>query len=370
MDNFNKTLFLCHETFRINNSYFLQNNNIKVINIDTTKSWQLDEYIDMECSKNSYTSISIILTDSFFEDIEKNGLLFSKKNQDVHKVNFDTTENWKKFTQTFKPNVKIIFIDDAPESGNTEKNILHFLNVSDNCYVISSRYMHVKHDRLFNDMVYLPMIYSFYHLKFSRFPKLDYSFPSNPKYDFITYLGQTYKVEKINQRLNFLKYILNDDLSKLKYKDYNDITISEKNMGPKENGHMWNLLNSLSAKIQLIFENSLYFMVEDPNYYPDTDRQNEHFLTEKTMKLFLLPHPYVVFLNDFVLNSLKRYGFKFSYDGTDYKTLLNTIKEDIDDWVTKNESDFYHNYNLFHDMVVSSELEHHLILKKIINNEV
>jgi hypothetical protein len=137
--------------------------------------------------------------------------------------------------------------------------------------------------------------------------------------------------------------------------------MSHQTMGPETMGHAWNLVNSLSAKIQLIFENM---------WHMQSFNINRYFLTEKTMKLFLLPHPYIVFLPDFILESLKNYGFKFSYSGNDYNSLIRCVKEDIDKWITKNESDFYHNQTLFYNMVNSTELEHHLILEKIIKNEI
>lgn len=336
MDN---VLLICHENFKKINKLFLEKNNINTLNIISLK-YDLDNLLIESYSK--YDSIFVILNESHLDEFFKNETFF--------------------YTKIIDSRIKFIYLDDAPEAGFHEEDILNFLSKSDRFYVITSRFINVKHDRLYNNLVYLPILFSFYYLNFSNFPKLDYSSPKNPKYNFITYLGHSHGSEvKIKKRFDFLKYILDEDLSSLKYKEYDNFVMSHATMGPQRMGHAWNLVNSFSAKIQLIFEN----MWHEPG-----SNTNGYFLTEKTMKLFLLPHPYIVFLPDFILESLKDYGFKFSYNGNDYKSLLMHVKEDIDGWITKNESDFYHNQTVFYNMVNSTELEHHLILEKIIKNEI
>ena len=333
-------LFICHENFKKINKLFLEKNNINTFEINKCLKLknQLNDILNKSLDK--YNSIFVILNETYAEEILKDDTFL--------------------YTKIIDSKVKFIYLDDTPEAGFSEENIINFLSKSDRFFVISSRFINLKHDRLYNNLVYLPILFSFYYLNFSNFPKLDYSSPKNPKYDFITYLGHSHNNEnKINQRFNFLKYILDGDLSNVKYKEYDNFVMSHETMGPESIGHAWNMVNSFSAKIQLIFENMWHKQHHNDRY----------FLTEKIMKLFLLPHPYVVFLPDFILESLTKYGFKFSYDNTDYKNLLKFIKEDIDGWITKNESDFYHNQTVFYNMVNSTELDHHLILKKIINNE-
>lgn len=351
-------LLICTPIFKKINELFLEKNNIEYIEMHTSKI-KIDLENGFELEKyQKYDSIYVILDEVFFEQI-----INANHTNSIVDDDFDTTENWKKFIEKIDPRVHFIYVDGTPESAFSGKKIMNFLDSSDKCFVISSRYITLNHERLYNNIIYLPMLYSFYHLNFSYFPKLDYSPPMNPKYDFITYLGETYKINKIEQRFQFLKYVLNDDLSKLKYKEYDNFSISSHNMGPNQLGHAWNLINSLSAKIQLIFENMV--LLSDNSY--NSEVKDRYFLTEKLMKLFLLPHPYVIFLPEFIIESLKKYGFRFSYNGRDYKTLISNIKKDIDGWITENKSDFYNNQEVFYNMVGSIELEHHLVLKKIIN---
>lgn len=366
MNSDNSILFICQSGFRKTNNLFLKKNNIKTIEVATAIDYYQSNEKLCPAVYNKYNDIFIILNDSIFAEIQTTSKPFLKEPNITYDARFNTTENWKNFINNFNTNVKFIFVDDSPESAFLNENIINFLNASDRSFTISSRFSKLTHNRLYNNLIYLPILYSFYHLNFSKFPKLDYSPPTKSKYDFITYLGQTYKTDKIEERLNFLRSILDNDLSNVKYKEYDNFAVSEQNMGPKEMGHVWNLINSLSGKIQLIFENML---VLDGVVYED-EIKNRYFLTEKLMKLFLLPHPYVVFLPNFAIDALKKYGFKFSYDGNDYKSLLKHIKETINEWIQKNESDFHHNQTVFYDMVVSTELEHHLILKKIIKNEI
>lgn len=364
MNNNNRILFICNSIFKKTNDPFLKKNNIETIEIDVAITYQLNEKLWSDIY-DKYDGIFIILDDVFFNKIQSTTNPFLKNTKTIDHSHTDTIKNWKNFINNFNVNVKFIFIDDVPESGFLDNDIINFLNASNRSFVISSRLIGLRHNRLYNNLIYLPVLYSFYHLNFSSFPKLDYSSPTKPKYDFITYLGQTYKTDKIKERLDFLRYILDEDLSNIKYKEYNNFEISEQNMGPHKIGHAWNLINSLSGKIQLIFENMLILPIKTHI----NQKKNGYFLTEKIMKLFLLPHPYVVFLPNFAINALKKYGFKFSYDGNDYKSLLKHIKENINEWIQKNKSDFYHNRDVFYNMVTSTELEHHLILKKIIKNK-
>ena len=49
------------------------------------------------------------------------------------------------------------------------------------------------------------MINCYYRYGFSNFDRLDYSNPSNPKYDFITYLGHHCKEDKRKGRFEIVK---------------------------------------------------------------------------------------------------------------------------------------------------------------------
>ena len=95
-------------------------------------------------------------------------------------------------------------------------------------------------------------------------------------------LGQLHKSDKIKRRLDFLKEIFNNDLSTIKYTS--DSFSNERWLGKES--YFWNLLNSLSAKIQLIFETVSPW----ENWYADD------WMTEKTMKCFILAHPYIILL--------------------------------------------------------------------------
>jgi hypothetical protein len=102
---------------------------------------------------------------------------------------------------------------------------------------------------------------------------------------------------------------------------------------------------------------------------------NSHFFTEKIMKCFILPHPYILIVNKKWLNMLEVFGFKFPSDTktgskAGFIEIIKNIQSDIDGWITKTESYFEHNHKRMYEMVNSNDLPHHQFLSKIINNSI
>ena len=317
---------------------------------------------------NSYQTILVIIDDMTFDNIAKTSQYdnSTKHNEYSYLDNNEAIfyENINKFNNIFPSHTKFILVDSNNES--IQKTVLDYtkkwLDISSNHYSISSRLYSLNHNRLLTNQIYLTLLRCFHRYKFNQFDKLYYSYPTNPKYDFVTYLGHTHKVENYKKRMPILKYILDNDFSKLKYQEPSHIIINDTNYNDGGLGHMWNLLNSLSAKIQIIFENS----------QPTHPLSDSYFLTEKTLKCFYYPHPYILLLHSTVIDELRKWGFMFSYDGgvenTYYRYLLHDIKKDIDGWIEKNMNDFYHNQNRLFEIVNSTELPIHTFLEQIINN--
>ena len=219
-----------------------------------------------------------------------------------------------------------------------------------------ARFCKLKHRRAIVSLIYLPIIYSFYLQDFYNYPMLEFSSSTNPKYDFVTYLGHTSKTENISFRYNFLKTIFGKSINKVKYKDLN--LIDNENLGNGKKGHLWNLLNSLTAKIQIIFETS-----------PPTLWHYNDFLTEKTMKCFLLPHPYILLVHRNTLEKLEEYGFSFPIKCAtidEYKNEINYVNNNIEEWVNKFDVMFHTNQINFYKLINSTILPHHIFLKNIL----
>jgi hypothetical protein len=348
-------IFIVDQYYKIIDNNFFVKNNIKVIYVET-------QNIHNFISKNYeyYKKIFLFLNESDFYFLNSTGNLSINTN-----FNENYKSNWDSFLNTLPKNLSVIFLDNSPETLHPiqMEHIVYFLNSNENTYLISSRCGSINHNRSITNLIYLPLLFSFYQHNFYKYPKLYYSKPSNSKYDFITYLGQGYKTSKIDVRKNELNFFLSYDLSKTKFKEEIGFEINEDNMGPSSPGHFWNLFNSLSAKIQIIFENLFSNQVFD-DYY---------FLTEKTMKSFITPHPYVLMLDSTIISELENFGFKFSYKCNsivDFQNLFNNIKEDIDKWINNNKDDFYHNRDNLFEMASSTELPHHIFLEKILNNNI
>lgn len=349
-------LFIVDKNYKIIDYNFFIKNNIKTIYIETHN---INNFISN--NNQNYKKIFLFLNDSTFYLLKTTGNI--NHNNNVNTQNYKL--NCDLFLNSLPKNVNLLFLDNSPETLKPIElnHIIYFLNASENTFVISSRCGSITHDRLINNLIYLPLLFSFYQHSFYKYPKLYYSTPSNPKYDFITYLGQGYKTSKINVRKNDLNIFLSNDLSKTKFEELKEFDIDDDTMGPSSFGHFWNLYNSLSSKIQIIFEN-LFTEHTFDDYY---------FLTEKTMKCFITPHPYVLIINSSIINELEKFGFKFSYKCDsllDFQNLFNNIKEDIDKWITNNKDDFYHNRDNLFEMATSTQLPHHIFLEKILNNNI
>jgi hypothetical protein len=194
--------------------------------------------------KTGYSSVTPAYhNDIFTEDNDFNLNLFFK--------------NFNHFYKNFPTYTKYILYDNNIEALGVcnSKFMTQWLEMYPNNYLISSRLLNYIHKNSISELIYLPVIYSFYLLNFYKYPMLEIPIIKNTKYDFITYLGHTTKLDKIQYRLNFLRQLFDNDLTKIKYKDFN--IVDDELMGNKKEGHLWNLLNSLSAKIQIIFETSV-----------------------------------------------------------------------------------------------------------------
>lgn len=265
-------------------------------------------------------------------------------------------DNWSYFISTLPDKFNYILFDDYPEGTfDTIEKVKLFLESSDRTFLISQRHGNLQHDRVITNLVYLNLINTFYTLGFDGMPMLGYSSPSNPANDFRTYLGMD--EDKSKQRFEFLIHYLNNDLSNVKYKDDGDfkpnVTFGSLSM-------IWNLLESLNSKVQLIFE----------NLFPDCVFDDYYNLTEKTTKAFYLPHPYILLVHATVLDELEKFGFKFSYkckSNDDFKKLVSEIRTDIGSWIEKNSDDFINNQKILFELNKSIELPHHKFLENIIN---
>jgi hypothetical protein len=296
-----------------------------------------------------------------FDNIAKTGdstnVSFHNDNDLLKKHPYLFVENFNKFIKRFPNNTKFIHYGNKSEAEQKSARDYSFewLEMNSNNYFITSRKSSFNHINMISGLIYLPIIYHFYHDNFYKYPQLYTPIPQNPKYDFITYLGQLHKSDKIQRRLDFLKEIFNNDISKIKY---TSDSFSNELWFAKES-YFWNMLNSLSAKIQIIFE----------TVNPWEKWYNDDWLTEKTMKCFLLSHPYILLLHPEPLTMLEHYGFKFPFkcdSVEEYTKQIEYVKNNIDNWIEENQEIFYHNQTNFYKMVNSDELPHHSFIEKII----
>tara|TARA_B100001175_G_C19489350_1_gene631719 strand:+ start:498 stop:1598 length:1101 start_codon:yes stop_codon:yes gene_type:complete len=364
----NKLIILSEEIYKFNKIYF--DSLGAHLKIYKNKSND-DSFYRINHHKRGheqYRDIIFLFDDLRFDSICKTGNFWDMSKHSTRKIPNDVyRENYKRFFDRFGPNWKFVLLDfnNEPIQEPSLNFTKEWLDFDGRNFCISQRIPSQSHVRLLNGLVYLPLINCFQKYGFCQFDKLDYSRPINPKYDFITYLGHTSKKEKRKYRLEKITEILDNDISKLKHKEPEEIIVGQSNYLDGGRGHYWNLLNSLSAKIRLIFENS------------DLERSftfmDDYFLTEKTLKCLYYPHPYILFLHDSVLDKLREVGFRFSYNGktsNDFVELLTEVKLDIPNWIGKNEDDFNHNQNNLFKMINSKNLPHHLFITKILNREI
>lgn len=310
---------------------------------------------------SNYSNIIVIIDELMFDNISKTGEMFDSSfhtnNEILQKQPDLFLKNFNSFFDRFPKNTKFIHYDNNSEAQqkSVARYIFDWLEMNPNNYYITSREISFTHKNMISDLIYLPIIYHFYFDNFYKYPILHTPIPTNTKYDFVTYLGQLHKTDKIERRLDFLKQIFNNDLSKVKY---TSDSFSNETWFNKES-YFWNLLNSLSAKIQIIFE----------TVNPWEKWYDDDWMTEKTMKCFILAHPYIILLPPKPLNMLEEYGFKFpikcnSID--EYKTNIDYIKNNIDEWIEKNRYTFIHNQENFYKMINSTNLPHHIFIQNII----
>jgi hypothetical protein len=310
-----------------------------------------------------------ILDDTLFKHISTNPLALYNSRNTIE--NFD---NFLKYFEKLPINTKYIYLDNIAESTFplTSDLLIKWLNLSNFNYIISSRFRNIIHPHAIVGLSYLPILYMFLRLNFKKFPMLDYSKPSHPKYDFITYLGQSYKSQNRINRYEILKQIFDNDLTNIKYEDNNNFEIAESEFGESKPGHYWNILNSLSAKIQIIFETYPFYSKFEGASINKIDI-DEHFFSEKIMKCFILPHPYLLIIHKKWLNSLENYGFKFNESNkcetiNEFKHIIKNIKSNIDGWIEENRLYYEHNQHNLYELGNSITLPHHEFLKNIITN--
>lgn len=346
-------------TYQLNECFY-KNYEFDFFGIDAIHEFEKLLKLDL----SEYKNIIFILSDLLFDCIAKTSNPFEVKfhnNDDILKK--DTFFlNFESFTKLFPTHTKFILLDNSPESASKsmERYVVDWLDFNINNYFISSRFYNITHKNSITDLTYLPLIFSFFEQNIDKYEKIEYSPPTNVKYNFITFLGHSEKPDKIEYRYDILKKLMGDKISQVKHeKD------TETNKGlkyfkqPAFEGHIWNLLQSSMVKLQLIFE----------TINPLQPFHNLYFFTEKTMKLFLLPHAYFLLVHGTALEKLESHGFRFSYkcfNFDDYFDVMQEILTDIDVWINKNQEDFYHNHENFYKIVNSNELPHHLFLKSLI----
>ncbi len=321
--------------------------------------------IEQSLKTNNFKNILFFLDDIRFDCIVKTGNPFDLSKHDDRSLRENKSvyyDNWQMFSDKLPIDTKFLLFDYNHEAiqAPIESWTKEWLEISNKHYCISQRLSSIEHERCLNKLLYLPLINCYYRYGFSNFDRLDYSNPSNPKYDFITYLGHHCKEDKRKGRFETIKTILDNDISTLKYKDDDSMDVGWNGYYDGGNGHYWNLVNSLTAKLQIIFEND-----DIEKNFTEGER---FYLTEKTLKCFYYPHPYILLLHSTVIDELKKYGFKFSYGGDNhdyYKDLLLKVKKDINGWIKDNMNDFYHNQDNLYHMINSKKLPHHLFIDKI-----
>ena len=362
----NKLIILSEEIYNFNKIYFDSlNTNLKFYKQNDDSFYRLNHH---SRGQEQYEDIIFLFDDLRFDSICKTADFWDISKHNIRNISNDVyKENSKRFADRFGTNWKFVLLDfnNEPIQEPSENFTTDWLDLDGRNYCISQRIPNSNHLRLLNGLIYLPLLNCFQKYGYSKFDKLDYSRPSNPKYDFITYLGHKAKVDKRKYRFEVISEILNNDLSKLKYKDSDNMVTGFTAYFDGGNGHYWNLLNSLSAKIRLIFEND--------DLAKGFNEMQNYFLTEKTLKCFYYPHPYILFLHETVLDKLREFGFKFSYNSkfiNDFKELLTEVKLDIPNWIGKNQDDFNHNQNNLFQMINSKNLPHHLFINDIINRKI
>lgn len=328
------------------------------------KMYMVDNNISDELLKKYPNSNFIIfLHDSLFKHILTNNDTSKTINTEI---NFD---NFKKYFNKLPINTKYIYFDNNGETSPypiTFELINDWLKVSNYHYFISSRYRRITHSNAIVGLSYLPILYMFWQQNFIKFPMLEYSKPSNPKYNYITYLGQSYKKDKIEGRLELLNMLFDGNLNNIKYKS-DGFEITENLFGQGKPAHFWNILNSLSAKIQIIFETIDWQSKHNILQY-DID---SYFFTEKIMKCFILPHPYILIVNKKWLNELEEFGFKFppstkAETTLELKEVFKNINTNIDLWIDENMEYFEHNQKTLYELSKSINLPHHNFLNKLL----
>jgi hypothetical protein len=348
-----KTLLISDILYYNIDSLLYKKNNITHISITDIRGVNISEY----------SNILVILNEIMFDNIAKTGdqfdTQFHNDNELLKNQPHLFAENFNKFIKRFPKNTKFIHYGNNSEAEQKSARDYSFewLEMNPNNYFITSREPSFTHKNMISRLIYLPMIYHFYIDNFYKYPMLDTPIPKNPKYDFITYLGQLHKSDKIQRRLDFLNKIFNDDISKIKY---SSDSFSNERWFSKES-YFWNMINSLSAKIQIIFE----------TVNPWEKWYNDDWLTEKAMKCFLLSHPYILLLHPKPLSMLENYGFKFPFKCDsieEYTKQIDYVKNNIDNWIDENKDIFYHNQTNFYNMVNSDELPHQIFIQKILEN--
>jgi hypothetical protein len=278
----------------------------------------------------------------------------------------------KVYFEDLPPSTHYIYFDNNGEGTYpvTSDIILEWLNLTEmSTYVISSRYYNLSHPKLINGLTYLPILFMFLQQNFKQFPMIRYSQPSNSENNFITYLGQTEKQYGRNLRYNMLNKIFKNDLTSVDYEEIENFQTTTDLYGPGKPGHYWNILNSLSAKIQIIFET----MTFNPTKQIPLIEYEHFFFTEKIMKCFILPHPYLLIVNRIWLDELEKFGFKFhelnkAESFEDFEKIIENIKSDIDGWIGENRPYFEHNQRKLYEIGKSTTLPHHEFLRKIMTN--
>jgi hypothetical protein len=348
-----KTLLISDVLYYNIDSVLYKKNNVNHIPFDSIHTINISEY----------SNTIVIIDELMFDNVAKTGDQFDSQfhndNELLKNQPHLFVQNFNKFFKRFPENTKFIHYgnNSEAEQKSAREYCIEWLEMSSNNYFITSRKSPFNHINMISELIYLPIIYHFYYDNFYKYPQLYTPIPRNPKYDFITYLGQLHKSDKIQRRLDFLKEIFNNDISKIKY---TSDSFSNELWFAKES-YFWNMLNSLSAKIQIIFE----------TVNPWEKWYNDDWLTEKTMKCFLLSHPYILLLHPDPLTMLEHYGFKFPFkcdSVEEYTKQIEYVKNNIDDWIEENQEIFYHNQTNFYKMIESTELPHHLFIQRILEN--
>lgn len=374
-----KTLIILREfQYEIDSEFYktLESNNVEIQFMNHHPHCVNIGFTNQETIKNYYADYNVFVI--FDEIIMQSFILSLNRYTDSGKllkeaelkINIDRINS---YFEGLPPSTKYIFLDNNGE-GNypvTTDVLLEWLNLSElSTYAISSRYYKLTHPKLINGLTYLPILFMFVQQNFKQFPMLRYSKPSNSENNFITYLGQTEKQYGRNLRYGMLNKIFKNDLTGVDYKEIENFQTTTDLYGPGKHGHYWNILNSLSAKIQIIFETITF---NPTNQIPLIEYEH-FFFTEKIMKCFVLPHPYLLIVNKIWLEELEKFGFKFHNSSKaetfeDFAKIIENIKMDIDGWIEENKPYFEHNQRKLYELGKSTTLPHHEFLKKIISNQ-